>query len=75
MATFHETLLSESTLKTGDQIFSDEVVSRRREYWHCFKYVVEGRTYRAIVMGRDPEPPESVAIRYREDDPAEYLVE
>lgn len=74
-AAFHETLVGETTLKSGDQIFTGEAKHRSREYWHIFKYVVSGRTYKAIVTGNDPEPPASVALRYREDNPADYVIE
>ena len=75
IATFDETLTAEFTLKSGDQLFTDEVRERSLEYWHYFKYVVDGRTYRACITTTDPQPAGSIAVRYREKDPAEYFCE
>lgn len=74
-ATFDETLTGELTLKSGEHIFDREVRERNLEYWHYYKYVVDGRTYRACVTSTDPQPAASIEVRYREKDPAEYVHE
>ncbi|MDH3715811.1 MAG: hypothetical protein OET44_18410, partial [Gammaproteobacteria bacterium] len=75
VANFDETLTGELTLKSGEHIFDREVRERNLEYWHYYKYVVDGRTYRACTMSTDPQPAESIEVRYREKDPAEYFCE
>jgi len=75
IATFDETLTGELTLRSGDQIFSREVRERNLEYWHYFKYLVHDKTYRACIVNTEPQPPQTIEVRYREKDPREYFVE
>ena len=74
-ADFRNSLMGEFTLKSGDQIFTDEVKERRIEYWHYYNYVIEGRTYSACVITENPQPEGAIVVRYRAKNPAEYDVD
>jgi len=73
-AEFENTLVGEMTLKSGDQLFTDQVKERNTKYWHYYRYSIDGRTYSACVSTSDPQSEKAIVVCYRAKNPAEYLV-
>ncbi|MEQ8784806.1 MAG: hypothetical protein RIC55_00845 [Pirellulaceae bacterium] len=67
-------LIGETTIRTGDQILTDQFVSRSCNHVHVYQYKVNGATYRAVVTTDDPSAAESITIRYCPTNPEEYVV-
>ena len=75
IARYVETQVSEFTLKTGDQVLSDDCISRSYDYYHFYEYEVAGATYRAIAKSTEKgDAAAEISIRCRPNSPANYVV-
>ncbi|WP_108868888.1 hypothetical protein [Aquimarina aquimarini] len=73
-AIFNRTLVGESTVKSFEQTFSKQVMTRSVEYIHIYKYVVNGHTYNATLTSDNPTPLPVKVLRYRKKKPEEYII-
>jgi hypothetical protein len=68
-ATFYESYTAEGSMKSVEQLFTDDFRYRSVVYFHVYIYVIQGKTYRASI-----ESPQEVAepkknLRYRKKNP------
>lgn len=69
----NESYVGESTTKSGDQIFTNEVMHRSIDQIYVYEYVINDRTYRAVFSCKDPVPEKKKMLRYRAKNPVEYI--
>ena len=72
-ALFKQTFIAESTIKSGDQLFSDDVMMRQVQYVHVYAYVIHDKTYRATHACAASSPTDRKMLRYRGKKPYEYV--
>jgi antitoxin component YwqK of YwqJK toxin-antitoxin module len=73
-AIYVESYLGELTLKHGDQLFSNKHLSKNINHLHVYKYIVDKKTYKAIINSNNPAHLASISIQYRAKNPEEYFI-
>lgn len=74
-ATYVESYLSELTLKQGNQLFNKQHISKNIQHLHVYKYIINHKTYKAIIQSNNPKYLTSINLQYREKNPEEYFIQ
>jgi hypothetical protein len=68
-ATFYETYTAEGSMKSVDQLFTDDVRYKNLVYFHVYTYVIQGKTYRASIVSPQEVAEPKKNLRYRKKNP------